>query len=200
MNNPEFTIEQNNNLKTWAEQRDFILLELSNVKNELEIKQTLNKELANSNSDIETRINENRGRFEELKIKEAEYKPVISKEIASLETTKSTLQEGNSTLVKITEILNTQKRSLENDISFALSTFGVVKDEALFLGKIVGKVTTVSKINTDRINILVDNLAKSLEEIIEVNKKNVSETNLVIDKLPRIIMELQKKKLINNKI
>jgi len=198
--NPEFTKEQNNQLKTWAEQRDEFLFENSNLKNEIEKKQTLNKELANSNSDIETRISESRGRFEELKIKEEEYKPVISTEIALLEAKKSGLEVCVSSLNRLNEILSNQKISLEKDISFALSTFETVKDEALLLGKIVDKVTTVSNDNSNRINTLVDNLSKSLEEIIEVNRKNVLETNIVINKVPKLIMEAQKNGLIKNKI
>ncbi len=68
------------------------------------------------------------------------------------------------------------------------------------LDKVVDRVTQVSKKNSDEIDLLVKNLAVSLEEIINVNKKNVFETNIVIDKVPKMIMECQKKGLINKKI
>ena len=93
-----------------------------------------------------------------------------------------------------------QKISLEKDISFALSTLETIKGEALLLDKVVDRVTVVSKENTDKINLLVSNLATSLEKIIEVNTKNVTETNVVIEKLPVILLELQKKRRTGEKI
>ena len=86
------------------------------------------------------------------------------------------------------------------DVDSALSVFNTVKDQALSLNKIVDHVTRVSEDNVAKIDLLVSNLEKSLEEIIAVNKKNVFETNIVIDKLPRMLVEAQKHGLIKNKI
>lgn len=194
------TISQKENLKTWAEQRDSILSEISIFKIENEKLQKINKDLATSNTDIETRMIEVRGRIEELKIKENELPLVISKEVATLQSKKSTLESEISSLRKIVEILTSQKTSLENDVSFALPILNIVRGEALLLDKVVDRVTTVSLENSNRINSLVNGLAKSLEEIIAVNRKNVFETNIVIDKVPKMIMEAQKHGLIKNKI
>jgi len=196
----EFTKEQKAQLKTWAEQRDELLSEISSLKTKEEKLRSINKELASSNSDIESRMNEIRGRIEELKIKESELPGVISKEVAFLESKKTTLESEINLLGKIVEALKPQKASLEIDIEKALSTFEVLKGETLLLDKIVDKVTLVSNSNSDRINLLVSDLAKSLEEIIDVNRKNVLETNIVIDKVPKMIMECQKHGLIKNKI
>lgn len=195
----EFTKEQKDQLKTWAEQRDEILLAISNLRTEEEKLQQVNKELAESNSDIEARMYEIRGRIEELKIKEAELPPVMLKEVAFLESKKSTLESEITLLAKMLEVLKPQKESLESDIAQALAIFEVVKGETLLLEKVVDKVTVASKTNTDMINLLVANLAKSLEEIIVVNKKNVTETNVVIDKLPAMMLELQKAGLLKSR-
>lgn len=194
------TLEQKENLKTWAEQRDSILSEISVLKMESEKLQKINKDLANSITDVESRMNEIRGRIEELKIKENELPLVISKEVVFLQSKKSTLEAEINSLLKIVEILTSQKTSLEADVSFALNAFDVVKGETFLLDKIVDKVTTVSQDNTNKINTLVNDLAVSLEEIIEVNRKNVFETNIVIEKVPAMIMEAQKHGLIKNKI
>ena len=196
----EFTTEQKDSLKTWAEQRDEILLEIGNSKVINEKLQAVNKDLANSNTDIETRMNVIIGRIEELKIKESELPAVISKEVALLESKKTTLESEIPLLNKIIEILKPQKDSLESDIEKALATFNTIKEETLLLDKVVDRVTQISKGNTDKINLLVSDLAKSLEEIIAVNRKNVLETNIVIDKVPKMIMEAQKHGLIKNKI
>jgi len=196
----EMTSEQAEKLETWAGQRDALLLEISNLRKTEEGLQKTNKELAAGNTDIQTRMDVIKGRIEELKIKEAELPPLMLKEVAFLESKKLTLESEIMTLGKLLEVLTTQKVSLESDVSSALATFDVVKGEALLLDKIVNHVTTVSKGNSDKIELLVSNLAKSLEEIIEVNKKNVLETNIVVDKVPAMLIELQKNKLIRTKI
>lgn len=196
----EFTIEQKTQLKTWNEQRDEILLIIKELRVEQENLQKTNKELANSNSDIEKRMNEINGRILELKKKEEEILSLIPIEVAALETKKTTLEAEITLLSKTIQALIPQKISLEADIEKALSVFNIVKGEALLLDKVVDRVTEISKKNTERIDLLVSNLAKSLEEIIEVNKKNVLETNIVIDKVPKMIMEAQRHGLIKNKI
>ena len=195
-----FTNEQKAQLKTWAEQRDAFLFEISNLRVEKEKLQTINKELANSSSDITARMNETRGRIDELKIKESEIPKVISKEVASLESQKTTLESEIVNLGKMIEVLTPQKFDLEVDIEKALATFNSVKGETLLLDKVVDRVTQVSKDNAGKINLLVSDLAKSIEEIVEVNRKNVFETNIVVDKVPKMIMEAQKHGLISNKI
>ena len=196
----EFTTEQKAKLKTWAGQRDEILLEIQNLRVAEEKSRVKNKELTDSNTDIEARMNVIIGRIKELKIKESELPKVISKEVAFLESKKTTLESEIPLLIKIIEVLKPQKVSLESDIEKSLAIFNTVKEETLLLDKIVDRVTQVSKENTGKINLLVSDLEKSLEEIIAVNRKNVLETNIVIDKVPKMIMECQKHGLIKNKI
>lgn len=196
----EFTAEQKANIKTWEEQRDELLEGNRILRDEQKGLRDTNIELASSNSDIESRMLVIRGRIEELKIKESELPAVISKEVALLQSKKTTLESEITNLGKLLDVLTPQKASLESDIEKALSTFEVLKGEALLLDKVVDRVTVVSQGNSDKINLLVSNLAVSLEEIIAVNRKNVLETNIVIDKVPAMIMECQKKGLIKNKI
>jgi hypothetical protein len=141
-----------------------------------------------------------RGRIEELKIKEQELIPLVNKDIELLQLQKSSLESEVTGLFKLIDALTSQKSSLESDISFALSTFSFVKNEGLLLDKVVDHVTRVSDSNINKIDTLVENLGKSLSELVEVNKKNVFETNIVLDKLPKMLIELQKVNLIRNKI
>jgi predicted nucleic acid-binding Zn-ribbon protein len=196
----EITPEQKGQLRTWAGQRDAILLEISNLQTAKEKLVTSNKEMANSYSDTEKNMNQVIGRIEELKKKEAELPLLISKDVAVLQSRKTCLETEIMNLTKLVEVLSTQKASLEKDVSSALATFTAVKDEAITLDGVVDHVVRVSKNNVTLVEDLVSKLAKSLEEIIEVNKKNVSETNVVIDKLPRMLVEIQKKGLITKKL
>jgi uncharacterized protein (DUF3084 family) len=195
----ELTSEQKTQLETWAGQRDAFLSELSTLQTASEGLQSKNKDLANSNTAIEHHMCEVQGRIEELKIRESELFSVIPKEVAFLESNKAVLQAEVSMLEKLIVTLTSQKESLENDIVLELATFNTIECEALLLDKVVDRVTTVSQSNINKIDLLVANLATSLEEIIEVNRKNVFETNVVIEKLPAMIMEAQKHGLIKNK-
>jgi len=196
----EITPEQKGQLKTWAGQRDALLLEISNLRTAKEALVTSNKEMAHSYSNTNDNMNQVIGRIEELKKKEAELPLLISKEVASLQSRKNCLETEITNLSKLVEVLTVQKTSLEKDVSSALATFNVVKDEAITLDGVVDHVTRVSKNNVTLIDGLVAKLARSLEEIIEVNKKNVFETNVVIDKLPRMLVEAQKHNLISKKL
>ena len=200
MNDQEITPEQKDQLNTWAGQRDAILLEISNLELEQEKIKTENINLTSSSTDIHDRMKVIQGRIDELEKQEAKLPLLISKEVANLESKKTLLESEVTNLGKIITILVDQKASLEEDVSFALSAFDTVKDEALLLHKIVGHVTEVSGENIKKIDDLVTGVSDSLEEIIEVNRKNVFETNIVIDKVPKMIMEAQKHGLIKNKI
>jgi len=196
MYNEEITQEQKAYLATFAGKRDAALLEISNLQIAKEKLEREVKEKVEASSDAVARMNQIIGRIDELKKKEVELPLLISKEIAHLESKKTCLETEIMNLSKLVEVLSTQKASLEKDVSSALNTFTVIKDEAISLDAVVDHVVRVSKNNITIVEDLVANLAKSLSEIIEVNKKNVSETNLVIDKLPRMIVELQKHGLI----
>lgn len=196
----EITPEQKAYLATFAGRRDAALLEISNLQIAKEKLEKTNKELANSCSDMEVRMNQIVGRIEELKKKEAELPLLVSKEIAALQSQKATLENTITNLTQMVKVLSEQKTSLEKDVSSALNTFNTVKDETLQLDKVVDHVTKVSLDNARDINMIVADLKKSLEEIIAVNKKNVLETNVVLDKLPRMLVEAQKHGLISKKL
>jgi seryl-tRNA synthetase len=196
----EITPEQKAYLATFAGRRDAALLEISNLQIAKEKLEKSNKEIAISYSDTEARMNKVLGRIEELTKKEAELPLLIARDIVSLESRKTCLATEVTSLTKMIDVLTVQKASLEKDVSSALATFTIIKDETLLLDRVVDHVTKVSVDNARDINMIVADLKKSLEEIVAVNKKNVFETNLVIEKLPAMLVEAQKHGLIKNKI
>jgi chromosome segregation ATPase len=196
----EITPEQKEQLSTWAGQRDKLLSEISALQDLKSKLQEENKAVADSYTEIVTQTNVVIGRIEELKKKESELPLLISKEVASLESQKTTLESEVSKLKEAISVLIPQKESLQKDISFAVSLFDSVKNETLTLEKIVEHVSKVSEHNKFVIEELVETLKKSTAEVVSVNQKNVSETNFVLEKLPAMLVELQKVKLIRNKI
>lgn len=193
------TKDQSEKLLTWNEQRDALLSAISVLRSEEEKLTNVNKALAFSNLDIETRMNEIRGRIEELKTKEVEFLSVTSKEVAFLESRKTILESEITNLSKMIEALKPQKAGLEADMISALANLNAIRGEALLLDKVVDKVTAVSEENSRKITAIVSELATSLESMVSVNKKNVDETNIVIEKLPAMLMELQKRGLIKSR-
>ena len=196
----EITPEQKAYLATFAGRRDAALLEISNLQIAKEKLEREVKEIADSYSDTEARMNKVLGRIEELTKKEAELPLLIARDIVSLESRKTCLATEVTSLTEMIDVLTVQKASLEKDVSSALATFTIIKDEAISLDAVVDHVVRVSKNNVTLVEDLVSKLAKSLEEIVAVNKKNVFETNVVIEKLPAMIVEAQKHGLIKNKI
>jgi predicted nucleic acid-binding Zn-ribbon protein len=196
----EITPEQKAYLATFAGRRDAALLEISNLQIVKEKLEKENKELTISYSDTEARMNKVLGRIEELTKKEAELPLLIARDIVSLESRKTCLATEVTSLTKMIEVLSSQKSSLEKDVYSALNTFESVKNQTAILEKIVDHVTKVSTENEREINSLVSELKSSLKNLVDINQKNVTETNQVLEKLPRMLVELQKTKLIRNKI
>jgi len=198
--NDELTPDQKSQLLTWAGQRDAILLEISNLQSTKENLQAINKSLSDSNTDIETRLIEYRGRIAELLTKENDLLPLISKDIADLKEEKSVLQAEITSLNKLIENLSIQKTLLDTDVSFALSTFNSVKDESLLLDKVIGHVTTISGKNVTTINNLVESVKEGMQKLIDLSNIASSNSKTIIDELPKLLVESRRQVLDRRKI
>lgn len=196
----EITPEQKEQLKSWAGQRDSVLSEISNLRTIKEKLEKENRELSDSNSEIDIRVNQSVGRIEELSKKERELESLLSKDIASLSSEKNVLESEITNLKKIVEVLEPQKKSLETSISFLTETFNSLHERVGVLDKVVGHVTTVSDKNVSVISDLVSSVKASLQEIIDINLSNVEKTNVVIKELPVVFLEVKRKSLIREVI
>ena len=196
----EITQDQQVQLNDWASQRDAILLEISKLKTEQEglIKQ--NKDIAVSNVDIEDRIQQSIGRVDELEKAEMLYATRLNSDVSNLESKKTVLETQITNLSNDVASLVNQKESLISDIKDLTGILSSLKDRAGALEAIIGDVTTQNNVNLVAISQLFDEIKTSSQEIIDVNQQNVTATNLVLDKLPAMLVELQRVKLIRNKI
>ena len=154
----EITPEQKAYLATFAGRRDAALLEISNLQIAKEKLEREVKEIADSYSDTEARMNKVLGRIEELTKKEAELPLLIARDIVSLESRKTCLATEVTSLTKMIDVLTVQKASLEKDVSSALATFTAIKDEAISLDAVVDHVVRVSKNNVTLVEDLVYDL------------------------------------------
>jgi chromosome segregation ATPase len=197
--NEEISFEQQTQLKSWATERDSLLSVISVLKNENQILNQRNSELALSSQEIEQKINQSLGRLEELDKREVEKAGVISREISSLTNVKTTLESQITNLAKQVDSLTDKKNHLTEDISTLSDIHSKVFNRMGVLDKVVDHVTRVSDQNTNDISKMVADLKKSIQEIIDVNKQNTQETILIADKLPRMFFDLQRETLLTRK-
>lgn len=188
----ELSPAQKKQLEAWASQRDNILSEISNLNSEIEEKKKINKNLSDSNTDIETRINQSIGRLKEIENKEKERINLVSREILDLESQKSELENKIPSLKNTITSLSIERDTLMSVIENLTSVHDKVFDRTGALESIVENVERISSENLASIEKTFEILKESSKEIIEINKKNVSETMIVIEKLPRAILEYRR--------
>jgi predicted double-glycine peptidase len=194
------TPEQNNQIATWVIQRDALLLEISALKIEQEKLTKANKDIASSNIDIEQRIQQSIGRVSVMEEVEQVLGKKTNDEISDALIQKTNLESEIEGLRKVINELTLQKDNLLKDIYLLTEVYNTVNDRVGVLDKVVDHVTTVSDKNKIVIDQLIESIKKSSQEVIDINEKNVKEANVILDKLPKMIVELQKTKLIRTNL
>ena len=114
--NQEFTQEQKDNLRTWAGERDAILISISKVKREYDDATLRNIKLAASSSEIQSRINASLTRLAELDKQEKTKVASISFELRDSLLEKTRLESEVTSLKKQVETLESHKNSLTEQI------------------------------------------------------------------------------------
>lgn len=187
-------------LKTWAAQRDAILLENSVLRNEnLELSKKI-KEFADSKTLIEAEINQAQGRLNELNIREAEYEEIVSTKLSELLIKKTQVETEITHLENEIQSLKDKKDLLIENIAMAEGLYDRVYKQIPILEGIVDRVTKASVANEKDVITLVTNLKASLKEVTDINNQNVKETLNVIGEAPRLFFEIQRQVLTRPKI
>lgn len=199
MNN-ELSTEQQNQLKSWAEQRDSILLEISNLRTEKEKLSADNAKIAESTGAIEAKANQIKGRLVELDKQEKEYTDIMSVDIAKAIKDKAELQAEISELTRIVDLLQIKKDTVAKDISSLVLLHDKVFNRVSVLDKVIDHVVRTNESATNDTNALVVSLKKSIQELIDLNQRNVEDTKNVLGELPKLFFELQRKSLIRQTI
>jgi len=192
--------EQEKQLKTWASERDLILSELSNLKNEKELLVKKNKELSDSNTEIQTTINQSIGRMVELDKEEKLYMEIVDVKIPQLESQKSILETEITGFQKEISYLEFQKGGLVKDIEFLIKTQSEVFDRTGILEKVVDHVTKVNSSNLKELEDASLQMIAKAKDILELSDSQYKAHTEVLREIPRLFVELQKKTLIRQKI
>jgi len=186
------TAQQKESLKTWSDQRDALLREVSLLQNQ---KDTLQKEsivLGQSNNELQLSIAENKGRLIEIKEVEDRYRNSLSNDIAKFIAEKSKIEEEIVTKKEQLKLVESKKDEVISSINVLLKTHDQFFDRLSSLETIAEDIQKVSKVNINELKSFANDLKKSFEDVIAVNTSNVAQTKIILDKLPRYIFELQK--------
>lgn len=194
---PTITPEQNEQLKTWASERDAVLSEIAVLKDQREKLIKANQEVAQSYTEIITKIQQSIGRMEELDLKEKDWELIMSNEVADLRVEKTKLETILTDLKTQVAVYESKKETLVKDIELLLVLYDQHYGHAQNLDKVIDRVVRISQENMDKLNIFVKGLEPEVQKLFNLVDENVAKTNLVIDKLPRMVVELQKHGLTN---
>ena len=188
----DFTPEQNRQLASWASERDTILSEIASKRDEFHILKVQNENLAQSNTEIQDSIKESRGRLAELVIREESMYRLTASENAGLSIEKMMFETKITGLKKEVEMLETQKRVLTNDITTFKDVYDRVVDRTSALDNIFNHVVAITDENIRKVDVLMGNLAGSIQKVLDVNEANVEKANMVIMEMPKMFFELQR--------
>ena len=188
----ELTPEQAAQLASWVVQRDAILMDIANLRTEQHKLTLSNQGLAESNTEIQDKINVGLGRLEELDKKEKLYEEIISTNLSDSLVQKSQLQSEITGLKNEIGLLFSQKETLVDLILNLTSIHNKLSESAAETERMIGAVTEVNSDNAKELQNLLIEVKNQVKQIIDINESNVAKTNVVINDLPKIIFDLQR--------
>lgn len=159
------TQDQENTLKSWAEERDKLMSELAplRAKHEEIVKKL--KLSSENHSDIEKAIIDKNARLETIEKFEKHRVSTIANELSDKIVEKTKIENEIKSLTRDIAILKSHKEDLANTISILLPVIDRVKSQTDSLLKTLDNVIGINKSNTADVNIMVSNLKKFLSEI-----------------------------------
>lgn len=185
----ELTPEQKKQLQTWAEQRDSILGEITTHRREEEKLVKHNKDLSESNTELETTIQMNRGRILELDKQEKVRAKFISLEVYELEKKKTRLESIVSGLEKNISTLTARHEDITSNIKTLIETHDRVYARTSVLDQVVDRVTRVNGQSINEVNIMISGLKDSVSDmstsLVELNDgifKKANDLNVIVTK------------------
>lgn len=191
----EYTTEQKSQLKTWAEERDLILSEISVNREKNEKLKKENIELSTSNTEISEQISFARGVLSVTEELEERTKNSISKDVSELKEKKAELEVIiHTSLVEIDE-LNKQKKDLKNDIDIISDIYKNIFSKLSGIESSIGDSSLKNSENIRKIEELFNLIKTKSEEIVSISTQNIEKHNVVLEKIPELFVELRRKSL-----
>ncbi len=170
----DLTPDQKVQAESWAFFRDTKTQENAILLREFNRLTIANKELSDSNTELETRISGHQGRIEILDKKEQERELLLSQSVSKLLSKETELVAKTSGLQTEVNALVGRKGDLESMIKTLEDLHDKIFDKIGVLGQVVDHVKRVGAENTNAANYLMSDVKKTLGEI-SGNLKDLNE-------------------------
>jgi len=191
----ELTPSQQEQIKTWGEQRDEWLKSISILKSQYEELVKKNQELLDSSTEIEHRMNQNIGRIKELETKENERESLLKKEISDLVIFRNSLEKDITVMDSLLSNSRNAEKEIQDRISFLTDVLNKLIGKSEFLEAVMAKVEAVSEENIRKIKLLFSSIEESTIKILDSHEKTASAAQKVSESLPSLLVESRKQVL-----
>jgi DNA repair exonuclease SbcCD ATPase subunit len=191
----ELTPSQQEQIKTWGEQRDEWLKSISILKSQYEELVKKNQELLDSSTEIEHRMNQNIGRIKELETKENERESLLKKEISDLVIFRNSLEKDITVMDSLLSNSRNAEKEIQDRISFLTDVLNKLMGKSEFLEAVMAKVEAVSEENIRKIKLLFSSIEESTIKILDSHEKTASAAQKVSESLPSLLVESRKQVL-----
>jgi len=188
----KLSLDQQNKLATWAEQRDSILNNISSLTDQQKSLEKENINSVNSLNEKEERKKILIGEIKQLEKQEEKRKNLISVELDSLNTQKNELENSVEKQTLLLESFIAKK-----DLVFKLTQELTSVNESL-AGKnkeievVASRLQRSAEKNIFDSNNLFDSLKKDMRGLLDSSVSASESANVILEKLPRWIFELQR--------
>jgi len=152
--------EQNQQLRTWAEQRDTALAEVALARTDLENVTKINQALSASNSDLQNRANTLVDSIAEMVKEKAQLTQDLNIFRAGVQNKKNELESEFSGIEREVKLLMAQRDLLIEDIKTMTDMHDRVFKRVNVLDKVVDHVVRISDKNIETLNAFISNLKK----------------------------------------
>jgi len=188
----DLTHAQAETVRTWAQERDTLLGEISVLSSQ---KEALEIELVTAGlnlDELNKTIAFSQGVLKQVYALEERFRSSLDVDIVELQVQKSRL-EGEC----VAKELESSRLTAKNDEKILsivnLSTaHNIMEDQAKIVNDVAGQIIEASKTHLSDVKVIADEIKAVTSEVIKKANENVEQTNIVLEKLPRYVFELQK--------
>jgi hypothetical protein len=194
----DLTPSQKDQIKTWEEQRDIWINEISILRSEHQSLIESNQDLLDSSKEIEYRMNQNLGRIKEIEVKEKERENVLSKEVGDLLVKKNSLENNIFNLSMTIGLLEEEETKIKDRIVFLSDLLGKIEGKSEIFDKIISRFSDINEEQIKKIKELLLDIEKTSKEIVLSQEESAKSSKQISDLLPMMLVEAKKQTLERN--
>ncbi len=191
----QITPEQKKQLSAWSSQRDAMLLDLSKLKDEKEKLALINRNLADSNTEISEKIQRSIGKLSYIEGLDTEREKLVKKEVVEFIEQKSILQTEVSQIKVTISELSATKQGLIEDISMLMKVHSTVFKNTTELEKVITDIVSKCSGNAREVSDILKAVEDKFKDILKLSSLNIESHTQVLNEIPKLFVELRRKSL-----